>query len=492
MGRTPVVLVFVFLGSLAMTGQEVTRAQDGAADSAPRTWTTRVGGYTTEATFLKFEDGVVQLRKDDGSIVSVPIERLIAADQRFVRQRASAAKTHEDAAPKEPGDGGETSDLMVSCRQLCEEITKGYKGKDSSGKATIAVVEFSDLSGGVTDFGRLLSEELVTKLFATGKYKVIERLLLNKAIAEHKLQLQGLIDPKSAKELGKILGVDAIVSGTIADLGDSLRVNARLISTETGEVFSVAAATIVKDDTITGLMTGGGKPARPGSGGSSSPSHTKGQPVQLPFREDFSGYKEDDRTDWGDGAKVRVGADGRKWLVPAANGQQTIGLDVELPVNAYIEFEYEVQCLESGKRNNKVLSGLCLIDETGAKYRIEWTIDDEMFFIGGWNNTMTLPGGAREKSQAGAEGVGTIRILKRGDKIEVDPGAKYASTYGRHVLNGNVSDFKKFTRFEMDLYKGSNTIMSVTNIKVGSLDARDGAGTDHKVPLPRKVPKRRY
>ncbi len=70
--------------------------------------------------------------------------------------------------------------------------------------------------------------------------------------------MQGLIDPKSAKELGKILGVDAIVSGTIADVGDSLRVNARLISTETGEVLSVAAATIVKDDAVKKILTKAG------------------------------------------------------------------------------------------------------------------------------------------------------------------------------------------------------------------------------------------
>ena len=95
------------------------------------------------------------------------------------------------------------------------------------------MVEFSDLSGGVTDLGRLLSEELITDLFSTRKYKVIERQLLNKIVAEHELEVQGIVEPKSAKALQEILGVDAIVSGTIADLGDSVRVNTRLISTET-------------------------------------------------------------------------------------------------------------------------------------------------------------------------------------------------------------------------------------------------------------------
>ncbi len=115
-------------------------------------------------------------------------------------------------------------------------------------KTTIAVIEFSDLQGSVTDFGRFLAEELITRLYSTEKFKVIERQLLNRVISEQKLNLSGMVDPKSAKELGKLLGVDAIVSGTITDRGNTWRVNARLISTQTGELLAVASTTIRKDD----------------------------------------------------------------------------------------------------------------------------------------------------------------------------------------------------------------------------------------------------
>jgi len=128
-------------------------------------------------------------------------------------------------------------------------------------KTTIAVVEFTDLQGNVTDFGRFLAEELITRLFQTKKFKVIERQLLNKVLTEQDLSLTGIIDPTSAKELEKILGVDAIASGTITDLAQSLRVNARLISTETGEIFAVASTEIFKDESVMRLMAAVGKPA---------------------------------------------------------------------------------------------------------------------------------------------------------------------------------------------------------------------------------------
>lgn len=124
-------------------------------------------------------------------------------------------------------------------------------------KATIAVVEFTDLQGRVTDLGRFLAEELITKLHLTRKFKVVERQLLNKALSEQALSLTGVIDPNSAKQLGRMLGVDAIASGTITDLTQSLKVNARLISTETGEVFAVASTEIFKDESVIRLMENG-------------------------------------------------------------------------------------------------------------------------------------------------------------------------------------------------------------------------------------------
>ena len=255
MRRISLAIAIASSAVLLCYGPQTLRAQDGAQGGDLRVWRTQAGSYSTKASFVKLEDGQVQLLKPDGTPLSIALEKLSDADQEYVRKR-TGDKAAGDTSSANQDDQQEDPDLETKCNRLCEELTKGYKAKDTGGKATIAVVEFSDMSGGVTDFGRLLSEELTTKLFATGKYKVIERFLLNKAIAEHKLQLQGLIDPKSAKELGKILGVDAIASGTIADMGGSLRVNARLISTETAEVLSVAGVTVVKDDAIKNLLEG--------------------------------------------------------------------------------------------------------------------------------------------------------------------------------------------------------------------------------------------
>lgn len=166
---------------------------------------------------------------------------------------------------------------QVTLDQRMSELSKQISdGLTENQKQTIAVVEFVDLEGRVTNFGRFVAEELITRLYQTKKFKVIERQLLNKIVAEQKLSLGGMIDQTSAQKLGKLLGVDAIASGTVTDLGKSLRVNARLISTGTGEVFAVAATEIAKDDSVTALMGGGGTgptSTSPGTSSGSAPSY---------------------------------------------------------------------------------------------------------------------------------------------------------------------------------------------------------------------------
>ncbi len=159
--------------------------------------------------------------------------------------------------------------LFISCASSPKNIQPSTQTMDSkldelvsqiilslsqNQKSKIAVIEFSDIQGNVTNLGRYLAEELTTRLYLTGKFEVVERQLLNKILQEHQLSLSGMIDENSAVELGKILGVDAVATGSITDLGTSVKVNARLISTESGKVFSVASVRIFKDDTIRELL----------------------------------------------------------------------------------------------------------------------------------------------------------------------------------------------------------------------------------------------
>ncbi len=143
------------------------------------------------------------------------------------------------------------NNLDAQIDNLCLQISSAIS---ENKKTAVAVIGFSDLEGNVTHLGKYLSEEVTTKLFQTKKFKVIERQLLNKIIKEQKLEVTGIIVDSSAVKIGNLLGVNAIVTGTMTELTNSVKVHARFIGVETGEIFGTASIEIPKDESIQKLL----------------------------------------------------------------------------------------------------------------------------------------------------------------------------------------------------------------------------------------------
>lgn len=112
-------------------------------------------------------------------------------------------------------------------------------------KTKVAVLDFELQGKGfeTKDMGAIVSEWLITALVKKGRFDVIERNLLKKIVQEHKLVMTGIVDQKNASELGKLLGVKVIISGTVMRLQDIIEVNARIIDVQSA---SIITAEIVK------------------------------------------------------------------------------------------------------------------------------------------------------------------------------------------------------------------------------------------------------
>jgi TolB-like protein len=159
-----------------------------------------------------------------------------------------------------PEPSAPSRELDVQLDQFADQLSKGLTFQQA-GK--IAVADFPGLDGKVSDVGRFLSEELTTRLVRSGRCQVIERHLLDKMLEEQKLGASGLIDEATAIRLGKLLGADAILAGTVADLTTSLKVNGRVIDTATGAVLAVATARIPMDKETAALLDRRPDPAAP-------------------------------------------------------------------------------------------------------------------------------------------------------------------------------------------------------------------------------------
>jgi TolB-like protein len=164
-------------------------------------------------------------------------------------------------------NGSSAQDVKPLSSDLARSIT-------ASGRKTVAVVDFTDLQGNVTELGRYLAEELSVGLVREAKgFEVIERNQLRVILQEHRLSATGLIDPQTARKLGQFAGADALLTGTLTAFGDTVHLSVKVVDTESAKMLGVATTDIPKTRAIEELLDRGIGDAR-----SSSSTGTKSSP----------------------------------------------------------------------------------------------------------------------------------------------------------------------------------------------------------------------
>jgi len=114
-------------------------------------------------------------------------------------------------------------------------------------RLSIAVLPFASKGIG-RELGEIdLLDKIITELVNLNRFKVIERAQLEKILAEQKLGMSGVLDASTAAQIGKGIGVDAVMIGSITQGGNSVTIDARLIDTETATIISA------KDAFVTGI-----------------------------------------------------------------------------------------------------------------------------------------------------------------------------------------------------------------------------------------------
>jgi curli biogenesis system outer membrane secretion channel CsgG len=158
------------------------------------------------------------------------------------------------------------------------------------------------------DIGKGIADMLVDRLVNDGKYSVIERKALDKLISEQNFSNSDRADPSSAARIGKLLGVDAIIVGSITEFGRDdksksiggiggaagkfgiggigtkeakavVQITARLVNVETGEILASIAGKGESKRSGANLIGGGGGSGGGGVGGASMSSSNFGATI---------------------------------------------------------------------------------------------------------------------------------------------------------------------------------------------------------------------
>src|ERR1700704_6864423 len=172
-------------------------------------------------------------------------------------------------------------------------------------KRRVAIFDFdyATVHGGVAalfgqdvDVGKGISDLLVKYLVKDGSYSVIERKAMDKILAEQNFSNSDRANPNSAAKIGKLLGVDAIIVGSITQFGNDTKntgigggggglggfglggfkhskskaivaLDARIVDIDTGEILAVAEGKGESSRESTSLTGGGGNWHGFGAGG---------------------------------------------------------------------------------------------------------------------------------------------------------------------------------------------------------------------------------
>jgi TolB-like protein len=175
---------------------------------------------------------------------------------------------------------------LAKIKEQVADIQEGDKVYQQMKKVTrIAITEFT-YGDEFNSFTRNVQDILYTNLIQRGM-TVVEREKMEQVMEELAQTFSGMIDTSTAAEIGKMLGVEAVIVGTVADMGNSVDLRARLVDVEQGTAITAAQITVTKDPTITGLLEGDIRRTTV-SGGRSSGGQRDSTVIQEVIAKDFN------------------------------------------------------------------------------------------------------------------------------------------------------------------------------------------------------------
>jgi len=138
--------------------------------------------------------------------------------------------------------------------------------QDAATKKRVAILNFDNGTpqGGVNpyaaifgtssdqDVGRGISAMLIVKLVQDGKYTVIERAELDKILTEQNFDNSNRADATTAAKIGRLLGVDAIILGTVTRFGPD---DKHSTSGGGGSMFGRGGVKTVKSKAVVGISS---------------------------------------------------------------------------------------------------------------------------------------------------------------------------------------------------------------------------------------------
>ena len=120
---------------------------------------------------------------------------------------------------------------------LCLQLLKAQL---ADGKSTVAILDFE--GRGINQMeAATLTDRLMSEMVSTDAVIMVERNQMAEILEEQGLQQSGCTSGECAAEVGALLGVQNMVSGSFGKLGNTYTIDAKMFSVETGDTIRTSS-----------------------------------------------------------------------------------------------------------------------------------------------------------------------------------------------------------------------------------------------------------
>ena len=144
----------------------------------------------------------------------------------------------------------QSSDFDNKIKQITQQLVQRLA---SPGERRMAVVNFTDLQGNVTELGKYLAEVFSVELVNSGM-QVVDRSTLSYLLTELRMTEEKLINPSNALKLGEMASVQFIITGTTTLLDNSVDITIKALEIQKGTIASAQRGNVPRTDAINALF----------------------------------------------------------------------------------------------------------------------------------------------------------------------------------------------------------------------------------------------
>lgn len=163
---------------------------------------------------------------------------------------APPSKTPEPPVDDAAAGPVPTNPVLAGMHHLALRLGSGLRQTNTAGLNRVAVMPFEALKGAgagaekVESIGAVSAELLSARMAAQPRILQVERRRIADVVGEIQRVEGGQVSPDGAVSVGKLLGANAVILGSVGDAGADYLLTARAVDVETGRILVAADATV--------------------------------------------------------------------------------------------------------------------------------------------------------------------------------------------------------------------------------------------------------